>query len=372
MLPLDGIRVLDFSTLLPGPLASLILAEAGAEVIKVERPGGEDMRHYAPILNGTSANFALINRGKKAIEIDLRAAGAAKQLLDFAPTVDIVLEQFRPGVMARLGLGFEQWHAANPKIIYCAITGYGQTGPLAAAAGHDLNYQAKAGLLGLCAGADGTPGMPPILAGDIGGGSWPAVVNILLALRRRDRSGEGCFIDIAMAENLFTFLFWGLASGNAVGEWPRAGQALFTGGSPRYRIYATADGRHLAVAPLEDKFWIAFCEAIGLPAQWRDDAKDPAATMKAVAQRLAAQPAAHWEALFGKCDCCVNVVHTPEEAVRDLHFRARGVFAHAVAIPGHVLPALPVPLAPALRRSEASLPAAEPGGTPASTLQRAQ
>ena len=354
---------------MPGPLASLILAEAGAEVIKVERPGGEDMRHYAPLVDGTSANFALINRGKKAMEIDLRAVGAAKQLLDLAPTIDIVLEQFRPGVMARLGLGFEQWHAANPKIIYCAITGYGQSGPNAAAAGHDLNYQAKAGLLGLCAGAGGMPGMPSILAGDIGGGSWPAVVNMLLALRRRDRTGEGCFIDIAMAENLFTFLFWGLASGNAAGEWPRAGQALFTGGSPRYRIYATSDDRHLAVAPLEDKFWTAFCEAIGLPAQLRDDAKDTAATADAVAQRLIAHPAAHWEAVFEKADCCVNVVRTLEEAVRDLHFRARGVFGHQVAIPGHVLPALPVPLAATLRRSEVTVAAPGPGGTPASVLQ---
>jgi alpha-methylacyl-CoA racemase len=371
MLPLDGIRVLDFSTLLPGPLASLILAEAGAEVIKVERPGGEDMRHYAPFVGGTSANFALINRGKKAIEIDLRSAGAAKQLLDLAPTVDIVLEQFRPGVMARLGLGFEQWRAANPKIVYCAITGYGQTGPQSAAAGHDLNYQAKAGLLGLCAGTDGAPGMPSILAGDTGGGSWPAVVNILLALRRRDRIGEGCFIDIAMAENLLTFLFWGLASGNALGDWPRAGQALFTGGSPRYRIYAASDGRHLAVAPLEDKFWNAFCEAIGLPAQLRDDAKDPAATMEAIAERLAAHPGAHWDAVFAKADCCVNLVSTLEEAVRDLHFRARGVFGHEVSIPGHVLPALPVPLAAALRRSEVSVPAPEPGGTLASALQQA-
>lgn len=360
MLPLDAIRVLDFSTLLPGPLASLVLAEAGAEVIKVERPGGEDMRRYAPFVDGTSVNFALLNRGKSALEIDLRAPGAAAQLLGLAPTIDIVLEQFRPGVMAKLGLGFEQWHAANPKIIYCAITGYGQTGPLATAAGHDLNYQARTGLLGQCVGTDGTPGMPAILAGDIAGGSWPAVVNILLALRRRDRTGEGCFIDIAMAENLFTFLFWGLASGSATGAWPAAGKELFTGGSPRYRIYATSDGRHLAVAPLEDKFWTAFCEAISLPAQYRDDAKDPAATTAAVAECLCARPAAQWEALFEEADCCVSVVRTLEEAVRELHFRARGVFGRNVSIPGHVLPALPLPLAPSLRRSEPTVPAPDP------------
>jgi crotonobetainyl-CoA:carnitine CoA-transferase CaiB-like acyl-CoA transferase len=199
--------------------------------------------------------------------------------------------------------------------------------------------------------------MPSILAGDIAGGSWPAVVNILLALRRRDRTGEGCLIDIAMTENLFTFLFWGLASGQATGQWPRAGQGPFTGGAARYRIYATSDGRHLAVAPLEDKFWNAFCEAIALPAPYCDDARDPAATMAAVAALLAAHPAAHWEALFAKADCCVSVVRTLEEAVRDLHFRARDVFGREVAIPGHVLPALPLPLAPPLRRGDVTLPA---------------
>ncbi len=366
MLPLDGIRVLDFSTLLPGPLASLVLAEAGAEVIKVERPGGEDMRRYAPFVDGASVNFALLNRGKTSLDVDLRAAGAAARLLDLAPTIDIVLEQFRPGVMAKMGLGFERWREANPKIIYCAITGYGQDGPLAKAAGHDLNYQARTGLLGLCAGSDGTPGMPAILAGDIAGGSWPAVVNILLALRRRDRTGEGCYIDIAMAENLFTFLFWGLAAGSASGAWPEAGKALFTGGSPRYGIYATSDGRHLAVAPLEDKFWSAFCEVIALPAPYRDDAKDPGATRAAVAERLGASPAAHWEALFEKADCCVSVVRTLEEAVRDLHFRARGVFGRNVSIPGHVWPALPLPLASPLRRSDATVPAPDsPIGLPA-------
>ena len=360
MLPLEGIRILDFSTLLPGPLASLVLAEAGAEVIKVERPGGEDMRRYPPVVNGTSVNYALLNRGKRSMEVDLRAPGAAKSLLDLAPTVDVVLEQFRPGVMARLGLGYEAWHSANAKIIYCAITGYGQTGPRANAAGHDLNYGADTGLLSLAAGTDGLPGMPPALIADIGAGSYPAVVNILLALRRRDRSGEGCFLDIAMAENLFTFLFWGLAMGEATGRWPRAGGEVFTGGSPRYRIYPTFDGRHLAVAALEDKFWTAFCGIIDLPASLRDDAIDPAATGTAVAERVVAEPSSHWEKALGAADTCCTIVRTMQEAVRDLHFQARDVFAREVSIPGHVLPALPVPVAAALRRPEVRLPA--PGG----------
>ena len=350
MLPLQDIRVLDFSTLLPGPLASLILAEAGAEVIKVERPGaGEDMRVYPPQLDGTGGSFALLNRGKRAIAMDLRAPGAADSLLALAPTIDIVLEQFRPGVMDRLGLGYAAWQAANPKIVYCAITGYGQDGPRAREAGHDMNYEARTGLLAHTAGADGTPGISPALVGDVAGGTYPAVMNILLALRRRDRTGEGCFIDIAMAENLFTFMFLGLATGYGVGVWPRAGAETLTGGSPRYRIYPTADGRHLAVAALEDKFWQAFCGIAAVPEPLRDDARDPQATMAAVAECVAAREAAHWEAALESTDTCCTVVRTLEEAVRDLHFKARGVFDRQVEIPGHVLPALPLPLATALR-----------------------
>jgi crotonobetainyl-CoA:carnitine CoA-transferase CaiB-like acyl-CoA transferase len=350
VLPLQDIRVLDFSTLLPGPLASLILAEAGAEVIKVERPGtGEDMRAYPPKLGGESGSFALLNRGKRAIALDLRAPGAARSLLALAPTIDIVLEQFRPGVMDRLGLGYEAWRAANPGILYCAITGYGQDGPRAREAGHDMNYQARTGLLALTAGADDAPGVPAALVGDVAGGTYPAVMNLLLALRRRDRTGEGCFIDIAMAENLFSFQFMGLALGHGAGAWPRPGDEALTGGSPRYRIYRTADGRHLAVAPLEDKFWEAFCEISAVPAALRDDARDPQATIAAVAQCVAAHDAAWWEAALAGKDTCCTVVRTLEEAVRDIHFQARGVFARRVEIPGHVLPALPVPVVAALR-----------------------
>lgn len=362
MLPLQDIRVLDFSTLLPGPLASLILAEAGAEVIKVERPGsGEDMRGYPPKLGGESASFAILNRGKRALALDLRAPGAAASLLALAPTLDIVLEQFRPGVMARLGLGYEAWRAANPRILYCAITGYGQDGPRADEAGHDLNYQAGAGILALVAGADGSPGVPPTLAGDIAGGTYPAVINLLLALRRRERTGEGCYIDVAMAENLLTFQFLGLAMGQGAGLWPRPGAGTLTGGSPRYRVYGTADRRHLAVAALEDKFWQAFCEIAAIPEALRDDRRDAQATAEAVAQAVAGRDAAWWEAALAGRDTCCTLVRSLEEAVRDLHFAARGVFSRRVEIPGHVLPALPVPVVPALRTPAVSAPAPRVG-----------
>ena len=352
MLPLQDLRVLDFSTLLPGPLASLILAEAGADVIKVERPGaGEAMRGYPPMLSGISGAYALLNRGKRSIALDLQAPGQAQRVLAMADSIDVVIEQFRPGVMDRLGLGYSRWRAVNPRIIYCAITGYGQEGPLASHPGHDLNYAAASGMLSLTTGSDGEPVLPQALVADIGGGAYPAVMNILLALRYRDRSGEGCFIDVAMADNLYTFLFLGLSQGFGANAWPAPGRELLTGGSPRYRLYATADSRHVAVAALEDKFWRTLCDVIGLPEVLRDDNRDPAATSQAIAERIAAQPASHWAQVLGSAETCCTVVATLEEAVRSLHVQARGLFGREVSIPGHVLPALPIPVAANLRRA---------------------
>ena len=205
--PLSGIRVLDFTTLLPGPMATLMLAEAGAEVIKIERPGGEDMRRFQPFWGRESVLFALLNRGKKSVAADLKDAAARDRVLAMAKDADVVVEQFRPGVMARLGLGYEQFRAINSRIVYCAITGYGQSGPRRDRAGHDLNYIGDAGLLALSSGTPGHRTVPPGLIADIAGGSYPAVMNILLALRQRDASGEGCFIDVSMTESVFPFAY---------------------------------------------------------------------------------------------------------------------------------------------------------------------
>src|SRR6185295_18323372 len=327
MQPLAGIRVLDFSTLLPGPLATLLLAEAGAEVIKIERPGtGDEMRTYTPKFGADSVNFALLNRGKRSIAIDLKEPGAVERLLPLVKSADVMVEQFRPGVMDRLGLGYEAVSRANPRIIYCAITGYGQSGARANVAAHDLNYCAETGMLSLAAGADGAPVPPAALVADIGGGSYPAVVNILLALRNRERTGRGCKLDIAMADNLFTFMYWAMGDGLSAGRWPQPGKALVTGGSPRYRVYRTRDDRFIAAAPLEEKFWQTFCDAIALPASARDDGRDPEATIRAVAERIRGKTAAEWRAVFAGKDLCCNVVSSIEEALADPQFRARGLF----------------------------------------------
>lgn len=349
--PLDGVTVLDFTTLLPGPMATLILAEAGAEVVKIERPdGGEEMRRYAPRWGTDGVNFALLNRGKKSVALDLKSASGQARLRPLLARADVVMEQFRPGVMDRLGLGYEAVRAVNPAVVYCSITGYGQTGPKRGVAAHDLNYIGETGLLAAGMGPAEAPVVPPALIADIAGGAYPAVLNVLLALRARDRTGEGARLDVSMADNLFPFLYWGIGNGCGFGRWPSNGGDLVTGGSPRYRLYPTADGRVLAAAPLEGKFWDAFCAAIGLAPELRDDRRDPAATIAAVAEIVAGRTAAEWERVLDKVECCCSIVRGLEEALADPHFAARGVFAERLENErGETLPALPVPVAPAFR-----------------------
>jgi alpha-methylacyl-CoA racemase len=356
MLPLDDLTVLDFSTLLPGPLASLFLAEAGARVIRIERPGGEEMRRFPPRFGETSAPYAVLNRGKASIEVDLKADDALARLASLIEKADILIEQFRPGVMERLGFGFEALSAINPRLIYCSISGYGQAGPRAGDAGHDINYQAIGGLLGQSLKRGEPPPLPPLLAADIAGGTMPALLNILLALRQRERSGKGCHLDIAMSDAMPTFAWYGLAQGQAAGRYPEGGEGLLTGASPRYGLYATADGWFLAVGALEVKFWDGFCEAIGLDGALRDDRRDPQATRAAIAAIIAAQPAAHWREQLEPRDCCCTVVRTLEEALADPHLTARGLFdAQAEEPGGRRLVSTPLPLAPVFRDKVAPL-----------------
>lgn len=356
MLPLDDLTVLDFSTLLPGPMASLILAEAGATVIRIERPGGEDLRRFPPRFGETSAPFAVLNRGKDSVEIDLKAPDALDRLAPLVTKADILIEQFRPGVMDRLGLGYEAMSRLNPRLIYCSISGYGQTGPRAQEAGHDINYQALGGLLGQSLNRGGSVPLPPPLVADIGGGAMPAAMNILLALRERERTGKGCHLDIAMTDAMPSFAWYGLAQGQATGRYPQGGEGLLTGGSPRYGLYRTADDWFLAVGALEPKFWETFCEAIALAAPLRDDRQNPEATRDAVAAAIMARPAAHWRATLEPRDCCCTVVRTLDEALSDPQWTARGLLdAQAQEPGGRRMVSVPVPLAPVFRTRAAML-----------------
>ena len=343
---LSDIKVLDFSTLLPGPLASLFLSEMGAEVIKVERLKlGDEMRRKTPEIDGTNVSFAILNRGKKSIEINLKNNFQNEKLKKLIKEVDIVIEQFRPGVMKRLGLDYGSIKLINPKIIYVSITGYGQEGPKSNFAGHDLNYIGDTGLLSLSMGKEDNTVVPPALIADIGAGSYPAIMNILLALRKRDLNKEGSYIDISMTDGLFTFMFWALGKGFSKNEWSQNSDYYLSGGSPRYNIYETKDKRYLAVAPIEDRFWNKFCEVIDLDITCKGQKKTDQEIIEKVTSIIKSKTSGHWGKVFQKADCCCTVVKSLKEAVGDDHFVSRNLFSKKVKINDETaLPSLPLPI----------------------------
>ncbi len=343
---LSGVKVLDFSTLLPGPLATLFLAEAGAEVIKVERPIiGDEMRHKSPEIEGTNVSFALLNRGKKSIQIDLKDKKAKQRLTPLLKNTDVIVEQFRPGVMKRLGLDFLAIKKINPKIIYVSISGYGQDGPKSQVAGHDLNYISTTGLLSLSMGEKNNPVVPPALIADIGAGSYPALINILFALRKRDLEQKGSYIDVSMAEGLFPFMFWGLAKGFSNNGWPSNSDYYLSGGSPRYNIYKTKDDGFVAAAPIEDRFWTNFCKAIDLPQKYTSELIDNKKVLKRIKKIILQKNKKDWDIIFKKADCCCCVVKSLQEAIKDNHFKFRKIFERTVNfMKESTIPGLPVPI----------------------------
>ncbi|WP_417668545.1 CaiB/BaiF CoA transferase family protein [Roseibium sp.] len=324
--PLSGITVVDLTTLLPGPLATRMLSEAGARVIKIERPGGEDMRRFSPFHEGRSVLFEQLNQGKELIEADLKSPQGRQQVEDLIADADVLVEQFRPGVMERMGLDYKALRERHPSLIYCSITGFGQTGLRAQQAGHDLNYLAVSGLLAQSCGSASQPVLPPTQIADIGGGSMPAVINILLALLHRQKTGRGSHIDIAMTEAMFTFAIFAHAQWAAGNQVPEAGTGLLTGGSPRYRLYPTKDGRMVAVAALEEKFWQSLCSLLEIPCHLRDDSRDPEQTARALAAAIQQRTGAEWANVLAEADCCATLVASFEEARRDPGFHGRALF----------------------------------------------
>ena len=351
---LEGIKVIDFSTLLPGPLASLFLSETGAEVIKIEKPGvGDEIRLSNPQWGEQSVSFSLLNRGKKSLSLDLKDPKNLKILMPILKEADIIIEQFRPGVMKRLGLDYESIKKINQDIIYVSITGYGQYGPKSMVAGHDLNYIGNAGLLSISMGRENDTVVPPALVADIAGGSYPAVINILLALRKRDLKKEGSYIDLSMTENLFPFMFWGLGSGFAHNKWPGNSDGVLSGGSPRYNIYKTSDGSYVAAAPLEDRFWNKFCEAIELPKKFIKMQNDQEKVIKEIRKIIGQKEKNYWLDVFNKADCCCSIVKSIEEAINDNHFKVRKIFENKIINNlGEEIPALPIPVDMQFRKDQ--------------------
>ena len=344
--PLAGLRVVDFTTLAPGPFATLLLANAGAEVTKIERPGvGDEMRIYGEAFGDNDVTFSILNAGKRSVTADLKNADDRQRIETMIRDSDVVIEQFRPGVMDRLGLGYARLSEMNPGLVYCSITGFGQSGPKAQVAAHDLNYVADTGMLALGECSAGKPSIPQLLAADLAGGSYPAVINILLALQQRNRTGKGVYLDISMTDGLFPLMFWCLGLGWGSGQWPQSGKQLLTGGSPRYQVYRTSDGRYLAVAALEERFWRVFCDTIGYETDAARERDEPELVIAEIADLVKAKSAQQCRALFATKDACAVIANTLEEAVEDAHYQARGVFKRKIQTEsGKLIDALPLPI----------------------------
>jgi alpha-methylacyl-CoA racemase len=323
--PLDGIRVLDLSRLLPGPFCSLLLADFGADVVKVEDTGMGDYARWSEPMPapGRSAIFGALNRGKRSIRLDLKAPGGTDVLLRLAEDADVLLESFRPRVMDRLGVGYERLRAANPRLVYCAITGYGQDGPYAARPGHDLNYLGLNGVLDLTGEADGPPVQSGVQVADVGGGALMAAFGILAALRERDRSGEGQLVDVSMTDGALSWLAMVAGRYLADGVPPDRGGDPLTGGIVCYRPYACADG-HVTLGALEPKFFAAFCRGVGredlIERQFDPPGSGAHGELEAI---FAGRTRAEWQAFADEHDCCLEPVLTVEEALASELVRAR-------------------------------------------------
>jgi len=315
---LAGIRVLDLSLYLPGPFATRTLADMGADVVKVEPPTGDPTKTIdIDVDESWSAFYRMLNAGKRIVTLDLKTESDRDALTAMVAHADVLLESFRPGVLDRLGFGEERLRVLHPNLIHCALSGYGQTGPNALAAGHDLNYQALTGGLGAC-GIEERPVMPYPPMADYAGATQ-AVVAILGALVGKERRREGVYLDVSLFESL---LAW---QGPSLTVPPERGETILNGGAAFYQIYRTADGRFVTLSPIEPKFWANFCNAVGHP-DWIARQVEPPpqrALIAEVAALFASQPLAYWEELLPPADCCYQAVLTYPEVIAHPHNRER-------------------------------------------------
>jgi alpha-methylacyl-CoA racemase len=360
-LALSGIRILDLTRLLPGPYATLVLADLGADVVKVEDPaGGDYLRRIPPLAGAESGAFQVLNRNKRSLALDLKAEAGVATLLRLASCFDVLVESFRPGVLERLGAGHGRLRAASPRLVVCAITGYGQAGPYRELAGHDLNYCAIAGALAVN-GLEGAPLPMPVQVADISGGSWVAVAGILAALHRRERTGQGGVVDVAMTEGVVATMALPLATSWARGTPLRRGHEPLAGAAACYRAYRTLDGRFVALAALEPHFFARFCEVAGVPElgprQLDGGGRGPVAELEAL---FATRTRDAWTALGREHDVCLTPVLEGDEPRHDPQLGARGVFPE---IPGSAIPALTTPV----RLDGERLPLRPPPGLGADT-----
>lgn len=327
--PLSHLKVLDFSTLLPGPYATMMLADMGAEVLRVEAPDRVDLAKVMPPFDGKfSTTFSYLSRGKQTLQLNLKAPGSAEKIKELVKDYDIVVEQFRPGVMDRLGIGYEVLKAENPSLIYCAITGYGQTGPYRDRAGHDINYLALSGVASHCGRADSGPPPLGIQVADVAGGSHHAVMGVLAAVVRRQQTGEGGFIDISMTDAAFAMNAMAGAAALAGGQEQMPEGGMLNGGS-FYDYYQTSDGRWLSVGSLEPQFSARLLDTLGLQELKKNTMSQNPEHQKelkaAIAEVVSGKTLSEWQAVFADVDACVEPVLTIGEAAEHPQLQARGL-----------------------------------------------
>jgi alpha-methylacyl-CoA racemase len=330
--PLSDVRILDLTRLLPGGFCSLLLADLGADVVKVEDTGGGDYVRWAPPYYGSDAEQALgtrsalylaLNRGKRSIRIDLKSEGGRDAFLRLVPLYDVVLEGFRPGVLDRLRVGYEILREVNPRIVYCAITGYGQSGPNTQRAGHDTNYLGLGGLLGLTGRPDGPPIQSAGQIADVGGGAMMAAFGVMAALHERQRSGEGQLVDVSMTDGALSWLALVAARYFCDGVVPGRGDLELAGGILCYYPYEASDG-WVSCGALEPKFWRAFCEAVGRPELIGMQFERPGSdAWRQVADVFRSRSREEWHAFNDQHDCCIEPILDLDQALESKLVRER-------------------------------------------------
>ena len=319
--PLDGVRVLDLTRLLPGAVATMMLGDFGADVIKIEQPGaGDPARTMSAGRNPAGTVFLATNRNKRSVAINLKCETGRELFLRLAAQTDVVVEGFRPGVMDRLGIGYDTLRQNNPRLVYCAISGYGQDGPYRTQAGHDINYISIAGVQGLNGESDGSPAIPGVQIADLAGGSLQAVIGILLALAARGQNGHGQMVDVSMTDGALGMMIVPLAGLLASGIEPHRGDEMLTGRYACYRVYETKDGRFLSLGALESKFWANVCRVLGceelIVEQYAEGEKQEACIAK-LTEVFRSRSAAEWLAVFEGVDSCLAIVKEAREVIED-------------------------------------------------------
>ncbi|GAC1421490.1 MAG: CaiB/BaiF CoA-transferase family protein [Actinomycetota bacterium] len=327
--PLEGLRVLDLTRLLPGGFATLVMADLGADVLKIEEPGkGDYVRWMPPQKDNVSAGHLALNRSKRSMTLNLKTPEGVAVLKRLAQTYDVLIESFRPGVMERLGASYDELSKENARLVYCAISGYGQDGPYKDKAGHDINYLGYAGVLGLNGPVNGGPVIPPVQIGDLGGGALMALAGMLAALYERERTGKGRFVDISMTDGAMAWLSFHAQSYFFTHEAPRRGEMQLSGKMACYRVYRCADGKHVTVGALEPQFWAALCNTLEAPElierQFEPDQSSLIARVEGI---FLSRPRDEWVSVFAGIDACVGPVNDLSEAMSDPQLRARGMVA---------------------------------------------